>query len=202
MRVGAPQKRKSSDGVMSACKRHTRAVAAAEDADYADDDVVDPYLHVSSESEQEDLIDNVHHHVDESSPIIPASTTTNSSSDKNSSNSASSQSSLGAFRPSALSSRLGFNMNLLNRYPSYSTYHPAQPNPSAMPSRPAVAPIEQGSSSQLSTYGDIESTSSDLYAIGPSFSDKDYDMMIPSQDGGYNVKSFNVDEMLEFLDTL
>jgi len=202
VRVGAPKKRKSSDGVMSACKRHTRAVAAAEDADYADDDVSDPYLHVSSESEQEDNIsDSIHqrHHEDEITPNIIVSATTTCS-DKSGSNSTSNQSSLGAFRPSALSSRLGFNMNLLNRYPSHSANN--QPSQVYQHKPSAMSSSIQQESSQLSTYGDIDSTSSDLYAIGPSFPDRDYDMMVPSQDGGYNVKSFNVDEMLEFLDNL
>jgi hypothetical protein len=115
-----------------------------------------------------------------------------------------------AFRPSALSSRLGFYMNLLNRFHSKSNPQPLaqqpnpnHPNPSVVVPRPDVveaSSIEQDKYSQPLTYGDIDSMSSDHYAIGPSFPQDR--MMITTSQCGYNVKAFDIDEMLEFLDTL
>lgn len=224
VRIGAPKKRKIiDDGV--ACKRNTRRRPAADDVDDAEEDTIDPYLHVSSESEHDDNIcDNIQiRHDDkddwgrdggdEISPTIPVQHTIYSSS--SSSNDHHSNHNNSTFRPSALSSRLGFNMNLLNRFPksNYSNHQPSHPNPPVVivavphPAADEASSNEQGShSNQPVTYGDIDSMSSDLYAIGPSFpNDK---MMFPcsstsqEEECGYNVKAFNIDEMLEFLDTL
>lgn len=220
VRIGAPKKRKfTDDSAMSACKRHTRRGRVTDDTDYAEEDA---YMHVSSESEQDDNVcENIqtqHNDYDylgreggdEVSSTIPVvHTNVIICSSKGNCNEGNYNSNHSAFRPSALSSRLGFNMNLLNRFNSKSNPQPVdqQPNPNH-PNAPVVVPRpdvveasnEQDKYSQLLTYGDIDSTSSDLYAIGPSFpQDK---MMITTSQCGYNVKAFNIDEMLEFLDTL
>ena len=102
------------------------------------------------------------------------------------------------FRLSALSSRLGFNVNLMDKfYGGDNQRRPVEPVPTLSCSR-----LED---MVLPTFDDIDNLCSDLYTIGPPTDSQRSAMFDLGPCGGrsaenaYGRKDFNVDEMLEFL---
>mmetsp|Transcript_34297 Transcript_34297/g.49842 ORF Transcript_34297/g.49842 Transcript_34297/m.49842 type:complete len:213 (+) Transcript_34297:415-1053(+) len=69
-----------------------------------------------------------------------------------------------SLRPSALSSRLGFNMDLLNKFHSTAKYEPSA-NYQHQPQQ--VHQPEQQVNNRFQTYSDIDMLDSELYRIGP-----------------------------------
>lgn len=74
-------------------------------------------------------------------------------------------------RPSALSSRLGFNMDLLSKFRATAKFEPHQPQQSTMFQH---QPVQQNQHEQpvnrFQTYSDIDLLDSELYRIGPPLS--------------------------------